>query len=149
MWYDITKKQWFMEVCMKKIISILLFVLLTASFLITVSACTVIYKSEPLPDREKYTGPYSEVNGAFAGTDDLDRELTTDNSTYAENEKTVGIFYFLWQGEHGIDGPYDNNKIVQANPNAVDSEKNWICLLYTSSIIFFLYFQGFLRRTFF
>ena len=96
MWYDITKKQWFMEVCMKKIISILLFVLLTASFLITVSACTVIYKSEPLPDREKYTGPYSEVNGAFAGTDDLDRELTTDNSTYAENEKTV---YFIFYGK--------------------------------------------------
>lgn len=115
-----------MEACMKKIISILLFVLLTASFLIAVSACTVIYKSEPLPDREKYTGPYSEVNGAFAGTDDLDRELTTDNLTYAENEKTVGIFYFLWQGEHGTAGPYDNNKIVQQYPYAVNSEKLWM-----------------------
>ncbi len=73
-----------------------------------------------------YTGPYSEVNGALAGVDDLGRELLYDDQTKDLNDKKVGIFYFLWQGEHGTAGPYDNYKIATETPEALESEKNWI-----------------------
>ena len=75
---------------------------------------------------EKYSGPYSETDGAYGGTDDLGRSLSLDGEAPAEREKTVGIFYFLWQGQHGTSGPYDNYKIVQENPDAITSEKAWL-----------------------
>lgn len=80
---------------------------------------------EPTPV-QKYTGPYSEYNGAYGGVDDLGREqyYETQVST-GSREKDVGIFYFLWQGQHGTSGPYDNNKIVASHPEALLSEANW------------------------
>ena len=30
----------------------------------------------------------------------------------------VGLFYFLWHGEHGKDGPWDISKILAADPEA-------------------------------
>ncbi len=84
------------------------------------------------PDR--YTGEYSEVNGAFGGIDDLGRELSLDlgdrsvraDDTAGSKKRQVGIFYFLWQGEHGTDGPYDNYKIASEHPEAVKSEAAWL-----------------------
>ena len=34
------------------------------------------------------------------------------------NDKQVGLFYFLWLGEHGRKGPYDVTKILEADPDA-------------------------------
>ena len=36
----------------------------------------------------------------------------------AGNGKLVGLFYFLWLGEHGRNGPYDVTKILKADPDA-------------------------------
>ena len=36
----------------------------------------------------------------------------------AENGHKVGLFYFLWLGEHGRKGPYDVTKILEADPDA-------------------------------
>ena len=36
------------------------------------------------------------------------------------NERQVGLFYFLWLGEHGRKGPYDVTKILEADPKAGD-----------------------------
>lgn len=75
---------------------------------------------------ERYTGPYSEKNGSFAATDDLGRALPLDNDVKdTRNNRKVGIFYFLWIGEHGTDGPYDISAIAQEHPEAVESEENW------------------------
>ncbi len=76
--------------------------------------------------RQKYIGEYSPVNGALAGTDDLGREIPTDSFRLIQSGKTVGIFYFLWQGEHGTGGPYDNSKIVASDPSAILSHENWL-----------------------
>lgn len=35
-----------------------------------------------------------------------------------EGERLVGLFYFLWLGEHGRQGPYDVTKILAADPDA-------------------------------
>lgn len=73
-----------------------------------------------------YTGSYSSTNGTYVGVDDLGRELTQDYQTTAvKSNKCVGIFYFLWQGEHGTSGPYDNTKIVANYPSAINSQSNW------------------------
>lgn len=75
---------------------------------------------------EKYEGPYSALDGTYGGIDDLGRELPLDTDVSDEREgKTVGIFYFLWHGEHGTGGPYDNYKIVLEHPDAIESEKKW------------------------
>jgi hypothetical protein len=34
------------------------------------------------------------------------------------------MFYFLWQGQHGLSGPYDNSKILAAHPEALDDAAN-------------------------
>ncbi len=91
-------------------------------------------------ERKTYTvdGSLNYISGGFAATDDLDRltynqfsqytttytkirvsgakEYTSDLQTvgvYGENgEHYVGLFYFLWLGEHGDSGIYDMNKII-------------------------------------
>ncbi|MBE7066811.1 MAG: hypothetical protein E7385_04590 [Ruminococcaceae bacterium] len=75
----------------------------------------------------KYNGPYSEVNGAFGGVDDLGRTLLTDiEAGKTKQNKTVGIFYFLCAGAHSTKGPYDISKILKKDPRAFVSDEAWI-----------------------
>ena len=84
----------------------------------------IIENGGKLPsDPNRYTGKYSGKNGALAGTDALGRKIALKDS--GVRDRKVGVFYFLWQGEHGTGGPYDNNKIVAANRDALLSESNW------------------------
>lgn len=71
------------------------------------------------------------LSGGFAATDDLKRALPTSLTTgiYGANgEHYVGLFYFLWHGEHGDNGIYDLQKTIDnygelaKNANAVDPE---------------------------
>ncbi|MBQ7188336.1 MAG: hypothetical protein IJR99_02870 [Kiritimatiellae bacterium] len=41
-------------------------------------------------------------------------------SAHAEKERLVGIFYFLWLGEHGRGAPRDISKILSEDPHAGD-----------------------------
>ncbi len=81
-----------------------------------------------------YTVPNNAnyVFGGYAGTDDLGRSLYTQYSQYTltnhkqiesdpytvgvygqNGEHYVGLFYFLWMGEHGDTGAWDNTHIVE------------------------------------
>ena len=65
-----------------------------------------------------YTVPnnVNYLSGGFAATDDLSRELPDSLMTgvYGENgEHYVGLFYFLWHGEHLEGGVYDMQKIQE------------------------------------
>ena len=81
-----------------------------------------------------YTVPnnVNYVFGGYAGTDDLGRSLYTQYSQYTttnhkqavsdpatvgvygqNGEHYVGIFYFLWMGEHGDTGAWDMTHIVE------------------------------------
>lgn len=54
------------------------------------------------------------------GIDHLGRELPKYNEVKPkDNEKTVGMFYYLWSGYHGTHGPYDISKILKEDPNAM------------------------------
>ena len=62
----------------------------------------------------------------FSAVDTLGRKLTTaGEAPAARSDRYVGIFYFLWAGEHGTAGPYDNSLIAQTE-GATDSERNWL-----------------------
>ena len=63
-----------------------------------------------------YTVPNNEnyLFGGYAGTDDLNRPLydSSEVGSYDGTQRTIGLFYFLWQGEHGDDGIFDLQKII-------------------------------------
>ncbi len=64
-----------------------------------------------------YTVPnsYNYTMGGYAATDDLDRTMYTsaDVGAYGSTgERYVGLFYFLWHGEHGDSGVFDLQKII-------------------------------------
>jgi hypothetical protein len=76
-----------------------------------------------------YTVPnnYNYTMGGYAATDDLDRTMYTsaDTGSYGSTgEKYIGLFYFLWQGEHGDSGIFDLQKIIdQVGVEAAASTK--------------------------
>ena len=45
-------------------------------------------------------------------------QLAVEGNAEMANGKLVGLFYFLWLGEHGGKGPYDVTKILKADPDA-------------------------------
>lgn len=64
----------------------------------------------------------AEINGSLACTDALGRSVVSAG----ESEKLVGVFYFLWQGQHGSTRIIDNSKLVAEHPDAINSEEEWI-----------------------
>ena len=81
--------------------------------------------SYTVPNQDNY------LFGGYAATDDLGRSLfdSAEVGAYGSTgERYVGLFYFLWHGEHGDPGIYDLQKILdQAGPEAA---KNESCGLY-------------------
>ncbi len=53
--------------------------------------------------------------GPMVATDDLGRELSTaeDTKNYSEEERQVGLFYFLWMGQHGDSGAFNMTEIIE------------------------------------
>ncbi len=57
----------------------------------------------------------------WVATDALGRVVSTNEKVGApRKDKFVGVFYFLWLGEHGTGGPYDISKILAKDPNAIN-----------------------------
>ncbi len=78
---------------------------------------TVTISYEVNGETISYTVPnnHNYLMGGYAGTDDLNRPLYTSDEVGAygsTGEKYVGLFYFLWQGEHGDSGVFDLQKII-------------------------------------
>ena len=60
-------------------------------------------------------------NGSLAATDELGRSVVSAG----ESKKLVGIFYFLFNGDGGENGPYDVTKIIENDPEAYLSGERW------------------------
>ena len=54
----------------------------------------------------------------LAAVDALGRALPTSPIDRPAHPRAVGLFYFLWCGEHGRHKPYDVSKITKADPQA-------------------------------
>lgn len=59
--------------------------------------------------------------GSLAATDALGREVVSAG----KSDKKVGIFYFLWLGEHGTGGPYNISEIIASHPDAYQTAEKW------------------------
>ncbi len=56
----------------------------------------------------------------WVATDDLGRTvLPAEQVGPPRGEKFVGIFYFLWMGQHHTDGPHDITRILSLSPGAM------------------------------
>lgn len=64
----------------------------------------------------------ANINGSLACTDTLGRSVVSAG----ESEKLVGVFYFLWHGQHGSTRIIDNSKLVKEHPEAINSEEEWL-----------------------
>lgn len=57
----------------------------------------------------------------WVATDALGRVVATNEKVGPpRKDKFVGVFYFLWLGEHGTDGPFDISRILATDPNALN-----------------------------
>ncbi len=73
---------------------------------------------------DNYANTVEYKNSSVTAVDDLERKLTITDGKL-KDDRYVGIFYFLWAGQHGTKGPYDNSLISQ-KPGALESEAGWI-----------------------
>jgi hypothetical protein len=63
---------------------------------------------------------WDRFSDTWVATDALGRTVSTNEQVGSpRKDKFVGIFYFLWQGEHGLDGPFDITKILVKDPDAM------------------------------
>ncbi|MGH1565113.1 hypothetical protein [Mumia sp. DW29H23] len=63
--------------------------------------------------------------GSLTATDDLGRTLSQAGEVRkAREDRYVGLFYFLWLGQHGTSGPYNITKILEEHPEAVHDPNN-------------------------
>ncbi|NLD61624.1 hypothetical protein GX645_04145 [Candidatus Sumerlaeota bacterium] len=88
------------------------------------AATMLLMTMTPTPAVAQSPTSKNYVSGPMLAMDDLGRKLPTasESKTIAfDGKHYVGMFYFLWMGEHGTDGPYDITKIVEANPTAVNN----------------------------
>lgn len=61
----------------------------------------------------------------WVATDGLGRSLPTHNQVGGpRNDRSVGIFYFLWLSKPFEDGPYDISKILADSPDALNHPEN-------------------------
>jgi hypothetical protein len=61
----------------------------------------------------------------WVAADGLGRRVPTSAEVGAPRAgRTVAIFYFLWLGRSGEEGPFDVSKILQASPNAMNEPDN-------------------------
>ena len=64
--------------------------------------------------------PWDTFSDTWVATDALGRSLPTYEQVGPPRaNKFFGIFYFLWLGQHGQAGPFDNTKILAADPQAM------------------------------
>jgi len=73
--------------------------------------------SRAKPTQPTSWDPYSDT---WVATDALGRSLPTDHEVGDPRpDRFVGIFYFLWHGQHIQGGPYDISKILARDPHAM------------------------------
>lgn len=66
------------------------------------------------------TGGEGRSEGAREKAD----RFTETSISLPRTKRTVGIFYFLWLGQHGAQGPFDISKILARDPNALNDPKH-------------------------
>lgn len=88
----------------------------TAAWMILVSTA---------PEIAPAAEPWDVHSDTWVATDALGRSLPTAEEVGPPRAgKHVGLFYFLWLGRHGDEGPFDISKILAKDPSAIDDPKH-------------------------
>lgn len=67
-------------------------------------------------------GLWDTFSDTWVATDGLGRTLPMHEQVGPPREKRwVGLFYFLWLGQHGEAGPFDISRILAADPGAINN----------------------------
>ena len=86
----------------------------TAFCLVSLFSIPVAFAQTPVWDVQSDT---------WTCTDDLGRTLPDSaEAGKPKPDKFIGMFYFLWLGRHGEQGPFDISKILAADPDAIQKE---------------------------
>ena len=89
--------------------------MLTRHFLFSVTLCLSFIAALSAQERDHFSDTWVAV-------DALGRALPTfDETGPPKPDKTVGLFYFLWNGRHGERGPFDVTKILAQDPDAIQN----------------------------
>jgi hypothetical protein len=68
---------------------------------------------------------WDNFSDTWTAADGLGRELPDYGQVGGPREdKFVGMFYFLWLGQHGTEGPFDVSKILKEHPDAMQNPDN-------------------------
>jgi len=74
---------------------------------------------------ESAAAEWDNYSDTWVASDALGRTVPTYPEVSAPRaDRTVGIFYFLWHGEHIQGGPYDVTRILTADPQAMQKPDN-------------------------
>lgn len=69
--------------------------------------------------------PWDTFSDTWVASDGLARTVPSSSEVGApRKDKFVGIFYFLWLGEHGNAGPFDITKITAQDPTAMQNPQS-------------------------
>ena len=75
--------------------------------------------------RAQNGAPWDTRPDTWAAIDDLGRIVPNSETVGApKNQRTVAMFYFLWLGEHGAQGPFDISQILAREPAALQQPNN-------------------------
>ena len=99
----------------------------TLKYKTSVDGSTVTISYEVNGETLSYTVPNNNnyLFGGYAGTDDLNRPLydSSEVGSYEAGKREIGLFYFLWHGEHGDSGVFDLQKIIdEVGIDAADND---------------------------
>jgi hypothetical protein len=93
---------------------------LAAFLLATLSASLGLVAAESDPPGPGSQPFWDTQSDTWVATDALGRSLPTREQVGSpRTNKVVGIFYFLWLGQHGNAGPFDISKILAVDPAAM------------------------------
>jgi hypothetical protein len=96
-------------------------VLLTVVLSVLCGANTLM--AQPPDGARPADGGWDTFSDTWVATDALGRRVPTrDDVGPPRADRTVGIFYFLWHGEHVQGGPYDVTKILAQDPQAMQKK---------------------------
>jgi hypothetical protein len=69
--------------------------------------------------------PWDTFPDTWVATDGLGRSLPTGTEVGPPRAgKVAGLFYFLWLGRHGEEGPFDISKILATDPTAINNPQS-------------------------
>ena len=85
---------------------------------LVVSAIFILGCAEAISQNENNVKSFRDLySDTWVATDALGRSLPGyEECGPPRDGKTVGVFYFIWFGEHGTSGPFDITKLLAADP---------------------------------